>query len=185
MLCQKCNKNQANVHLVKLVNGEKSDVWLCEECARKISDKSLGMSMVNLNQDSFQSILGDFFDNLDKKNKKPTKEINIDVVCKKCNMTYSKFKETGKVGCGECYNSFSDFLEDDIKKMQGSSTHIGKSSVDYKKNDEMFESVEELKRELKRAISEEAYERAAVIRDKIKFLQDSNGGIEAYEKLDS
>ncbi|MCI5628187.1 MAG: excinuclease ABC subunit B, partial [Clostridium sp.] len=64
MLCQKCKKNQANVHLVKLVNGEKSDVWLCEECARKISDISLGIPMnnTNINSDSFQNILSGFFD---------------------------------------------------------------------------------------------------------------------------
>ena len=65
MICQKCKKNQANVHLVKLVNGEKSDVWLCEECARKISDISLGIPMTSMNGESFQNILSGFIDTID------------------------------------------------------------------------------------------------------------------------
>ena len=42
---------------------KKSDVWLCEECARKISDISLGIPMnnTNINSDSFQNILSGFF----------------------------------------------------------------------------------------------------------------------------
>ena len=37
MLCEKCKKNEAKINLVKVVNGEKQQIWLCEECAKNIS----------------------------------------------------------------------------------------------------------------------------------------------------
>lgn len=184
MICQKCKKNQANVHLVKLVNGEKSDVWLCEECARKISDISLGIPMTSMNGESFQNILSGFFDSFDKK-KEPQMELKMDVICPNCGMRFSKFKETLEVGCGECYSSFKDLIDDEIKKVQGSTIHIGKIPSNISKMEERQLSINELRDQLNKAIMEEAYERAAVLRDKIKSLQDSSGGIESYEKLDS
>ena len=38
MLCEKCKKNEARINLVKIVNGEKQQIWLCEECAKNISN---------------------------------------------------------------------------------------------------------------------------------------------------
>lgn len=186
MLCQKCKKNQANVHLVKLVNGEKSDVWLCEECARKISDISLGIPMnnTNINSDSFQNILSGFFDSFDKK-KEPRKELKMDVVCTNCGMRFSKFKETLEAGCGECYSSFKDLIDEEIKKVQGSTVHIGKIPLNINEEEEKQLSIKQLKEQLNKAIIEEAYERAAVLRDKIKSLKNPSGGVESYEKLDS
>lgn len=184
MLCQKCKKNQANVHLVKLVNGEKSDVWLCEECARKISDISLGIPMTSMNNESFQNIISGFFDSFDKK-KETQKELKMDVICPNCGMRFSKFKKTFEVGCEECYSSFRDLIDEEIKKVQGSTIHIGKMPLNITRNEERQLSIDELKDQLNKAVMEEAYERAAILRDKIKSLQESSGGVESYEKLDS
>ena len=109
----------------------------------------------------------------------------MDVICPNCGMRFSKFKETLEVGCGECYSSFKDLIDDEIKKVQGSTIHIGKIPSNISKMEERQLSINELRDQLNKAIMEEAYERAAVLRDKIKSLQDSSGGIESYEKLDS
>ena len=34
MLCNECGKNQATVHSVQYINGAKSEVHLCAECAK-------------------------------------------------------------------------------------------------------------------------------------------------------
>ena len=30
MICEKCKKNEAKIHLIKLINGERTETWLCE-----------------------------------------------------------------------------------------------------------------------------------------------------------
>jgi protein arginine kinase activator len=35
MLCQNCNEKEATVQLTKIVNGEKTELHLCEDCAAK------------------------------------------------------------------------------------------------------------------------------------------------------
>lgn len=187
MLCQKCKKNSATVHLVKLVNGEKSDIWLCEECAKKIAGISLEVPMVSMSEEQFQNILGDFFDTIDKKNQesKPLKELNVDIICKNCGLTYSKFKQTGKLGCPECYSSFRDLIDEEIEKVQGSTINVGKTPKINEKYNYDSVSIDKLREELKKAVIEEKYEKAALLRDKIKNLQKTSEGAETYEKLDS
>lgn len=36
MLCEKCKKNEVKINLVKIVNGEKYEIWLCEDCVKNI-----------------------------------------------------------------------------------------------------------------------------------------------------
>ena len=60
-----------------------------------------------------------------------------------------------------------------------------KSSIIINEEEEKQLSIKQLKEQLNKAIIEEAYERAAVLRDKIKSLQNPSGGVESYEKLDS
>ena len=44
MLCQKCNKNEANVKYTEIINGEKKEMMLCEECSHE-----LGLDNMNFN----------------------------------------------------------------------------------------------------------------------------------------
>ena len=36
MLCQKCGKKEAVVHVVCMVNNKQIDKWLCADCAEKL-----------------------------------------------------------------------------------------------------------------------------------------------------
>lgn len=35
MLCEECGKNQATVHMKKIINNHVNESHLCEECAKK------------------------------------------------------------------------------------------------------------------------------------------------------
>ena len=59
MKCQNCGKNNANVRYTQIINGEKKEFILCEECAEKLGINSKIHFDMNMN---FGSILGDFFD---------------------------------------------------------------------------------------------------------------------------
>lgn len=180
MLCQKCNKNQANVHLVRMINGEKNSVWICESCAKKLSDISVSASS-NMSEKAMQNLLGEFFEELGKNNVP-----RMDVICKNCGLTYSEFEKKNQVGCGKCYDSFKDSLDEKIIKTEQGTFHIGKVPNRSYKRVTNQTTILELKEQLRKVISKEEYEKAAIIRDKIKLLEGSEESREIlYEKLDS
>ena len=181
MLCEKCNKKEATIHIIKLINNEKSEVWLCEDCSKDTSDIPVLFSLGNSENLSLQNILGGFFESLDKNSNKRGK---IEVVCKKCGLTYSQYKKSGQLGCSECYESFSDLLKPVIKRLQGDLEHIGKIP---KKTGNKFigkKRINKLRQELQKAIIAEEYEMAAIIRDEIKVLEGSKEEVNRNEKLD-
>lgn len=53
MLCEKCRKNEANVHVIKNINGQASEMHLCESCARESGE------LLSANQ-----LLGSFFESV-------------------------------------------------------------------------------------------------------------------------
>lgn len=179
MLCSNCGKNEANIRYTRIINGEKTEFALCEECARKEGLDDLDFSMpIN-----FSSFLSDFFDD---DALLPSISSFQNQKCQNCGLTYDDFVKGGKFGCTECYNTFSNKLENILKNLHGSSKHIGrrpknvlnsKNSVNNKKEikasevDENQQKINKLNDDLQVAIKEERYEDAAKIRDEIKKLQ--------------
>jgi len=47
--------------------------------------------------------------------------------CPNCKLTYKDFKKIGRLGCSECYLSFKKYLVPLLKRIHGSTLHIGKS----------------------------------------------------------
>lgn len=181
MLCDVCKKNQATVHFTQIVNGVKKECNLCESCAKENS----GFDMIqDMNSDEgifFQNILNGIIDYINQSPAINTKEEEL--VCKNCNTTFNEFKKNGYFGCSDCYENFNELLDPIIKRVQGSNEHIGKIPKKSGKNLIEKKKLTKLKEELQKVISLEEYEKAAVIRDKIKFLQEK-GGQEKDEKLD-
>lgn len=177
MLCEKCKKNEVKIHLIKLINGERTETWLCEVCAKEISEISFRSSLSPLEGASYQNILNGYFEVLNNKEK-------IEIICKSCGLTYSQFRKSGQLGCGSCYDSFSEFLRPMIKRIHGDLEHIGK--IPNKAGNEFIEikRIKRLKEELQKCISAEEYEKAAVIRDEIKTLENCKEVRNKNEKLD-
>ena len=46
--------------------------------------------------------------------------------CPNCGMTFGEFTKIGKFGCPECYRTFGPLIENEFKKFQADSHHIGK-----------------------------------------------------------
>lgn len=175
MLCQKCNKNEATIHMIKFINGEKSEVWLCEKCAKEFSEVSLDIFKGKKIDNGFQDIISGLFESLDKTNSNNTKKIDmkIDIVCKNCGMTASKLKTTLKVGCPHCYNNLVEPIKEILQKTQGSSIHVGKIPKIIKDECEKEDKIRLLEQEMEDYILIEDYENAALLRDKIKELNEN------------
>lgn len=185
MLCSNCGKNEANVHYTHIINGEKTEYNLCDDCAKK-----LGIDDIDFNMPiNFSNFLSDFFED---ESLLPNFTDTKITKCPKCGLSYEEFAKTGKFGCGECYNTFSNKIDAVLKNLHGSSKHRGrapqtlldKDYSTYKANDEKDnadqkvdekkDKISKLNNEIKMAIKEERYEDAAKIRDEIKKLEGEN-----------
>lgn len=175
MLCQNCGKNEANFRYTQIINGVKKELILCTDCAKKLGVDNIDIPI------NFSSFLGDFFNDYAENSLLPSFSTN-DVKCKTCNMTYNDFINTGMFGCSDCYDVFSNPIDSLLKNLHGTSEHIGRGiksasleesqKIKPKKQekDKKKDELENLKKDLEKAIKEERYEDAAKIRDKIKEI---------------
>ncbi len=170
MLCERCNKNEATVHIVKVINGLKEEHNLCESCAKEQEGVGLGSEINMVSPFSFQNLLSGLVDYFNQSSQDVK---STEITCKNCGMTYSQFKQKGLLGCSECYQNFNQTVMPVIKRVQGNTEHVGK--VPGKVGKDLIEKrkVLKLKEELQKAILAEEYEEAARIRDEIKSIQKS------------
>lgn len=174
MLCQLCNKRPANVHLTKVINGVKTELHVCEQCAHE-EGLNLGTQLSGFDIPfSFSNIFAGLMDsgtggNLAHMMQKPLK-------CMECGLDYEQFKNTGRFGCSRCYEAFGDKLEPLIKRIHGNTQHTGKVPKRTGGIIRIKRDIEKLKYELKQAIDNEQYEKAAEIRDRIRKLESSGMG---------
>ncbi|WP_333861700.1 UvrB/UvrC motif-containing protein [Clostridium sp.] len=169
MLCDICKKNDATVHVTKVINGHKQEINLCEKCAKEKGELSFVPSIDFVSSFGFQNILSGIMDYMSSGNNEQYK--TFDIRCKNCNTSYSEFKKKGLVGCSECYKNFANILEPIIKRVQANLDHTGKVPKKTGRNIIEKKNLLKLKGDLQKAVSLEEYEKAATIRDRIKEIE--------------
>lgn len=166
MLCQQCHKRPANVHLTKIVNGEKAEMVLCDQCAREKSQLGFGTFGSPLNLYDFLSgFIGQGQDD------SPADCATKEECCEICGMSFEDFGKTGKMGCNNCYAKYGERLKPVLKRLHGNYEHTGKAPAGISKAIDASREVERLKELLGKAIQAEEYEKAAEIRDRIKAVE--------------
>jgi len=166
MLCDVCGKNPATVHLTEIIDEQMNELHLCEDCARH---KSAAMEQ----QFGLSDLLAGMAD-FEKPSSSKEEEI-VMIKCPSCGLAYADFKKIGRLGCGECYNVFRKYLAPLLKRIHGSNQHIGKNPAKIKVSTKLYKkktSLPELKNQLQKAISTEAFEEAARLRDQIKEMEN-------------
>ncbi len=167
MLCEKCNQKQATLHLTEIKNGIKKERHLCEDCAKEEKSMKMDFSIPFSVQDIFSSIMDVDIDNVFS--------VKEEQICPNCNSTYNRFKNVGRFGCHECYNTFKDQLFPLVKRIQGSTQHVGKVPKKAASSLRIRKEIDVLKEQLNDAIASEDFENAAKIRDEIKKLEKDMG----------
>ena len=166
MLCQHCKKNEATTHVKTMINGEYAEYRLCSACAHELGYDSVFPDMTA----DFGGLLSSFFSNA-------LPALSGAAHCKNCGSTLGDIKRTGKVGCADCYDTFFNELMPMIRNIHGNTEHKGKRPdvIEYSVNSDEPEKAADktaaLKEELKKAIENENFERAAQLRDEIKRLE--------------
>lgn len=173
MMCQNCNQKEANVHITKVINGMKTEMHLCEECAKQKNEFSTGAYFGFGMPLSFQNILDGFVEAMDA----TPKYIKKEETCPTCGISFENFRETGRLGCANCYEAFENKMIPLIRRIHGNIEHNGKIPRRAGGMLKVKKDIEKLRDELKNAVSHEEYERAAKLRDEIKKLEsEMNSG---------
>ncbi|UOE94221.1 UvrB/UvrC motif-containing protein [Alkalihalobacillus sp. LMS39] len=168
MKCQECNERPASLHFTKIVNGEKTEFHICEQCA-----KEKGEYNPNSNSFSIHQLLSGLL-NFEHAVQDTNKRVAKPEMCPKCNMSYEQFVRLGRFGCAHCYETFKPKLEPVLKRVHGGNhTHGGKIPKRIGGSIEIRKKIAELKEELKEQVAKEEFENAALIRDKIRSLEQS------------
>lgn len=159
MLCCVCKEKPATVHLTQIAGDKMQKVDLCEECAKQkgVNDPA-GFSLADL-------LLG-----LGASSEIEQSTGGVDVKCPKCGFTHADFKKAGRLGCPECYATFADGLESLLKTMHKGTRHVGKVPEALRSQRDVADRLKLLQKKLAKAIEEEDFEQAALLRDEIKQL---------------
>jgi protein arginine kinase activator len=159
MECQICKQKEARVHLTQIVDNEVKKVDLCESCAKEkgVNDPT-GFSLADL-------LLGL---GASQKMEEASEAVGSERACPQCGYTQADFKKSGRLGCAECYEVFSDGLDSVLKTMHKDIRHRGKMPPEVRKATDAAARLKRLDRDLKAAIEREDFETAARLRDEIK-----------------
>lgn len=168
MKCQEC-QNPATLHFTKIINGEKMEMHLCEQCAKNKGDIFPGQNSFSIHNLLSGLLHFDSPVQTSGTNKLPSFD---QLQCKQCGMTYQQFAKIGRFGCANCYETFKNKLDPLLKRVHGGNTfHSGKIPKRGGSRIYMKKRLADLKREMQTCIQNEEFEKAAEIRDEIRSLE--------------
>jgi protein arginine kinase activator len=152
-----------SVRITEVAKGKTKELHLCSECARKI-----GVDEETTETDfSVSKLAAGIGETAEDGSKEPP----VDAVCPVCGMRYEEFKETGKLGCPGCYDSFEDDLTVLIRRLHGNLRHTGRGPGEKRAEHAVQMELGSLRKQLADAVAKEAYEEAARLRDRIASLK--------------
>ena len=161
MLCDECGSNPACVHMINVSNGEKTEKHLCEKCASAVGELGLAAGMHFSVNDLVKALFSQEQDETG----------TIGIKCPNCGMDFADFGHSGKIGCNTCYTIFHEQLEPILRRVHGTSSHIGKVPRKVGQAVKLRMQVKGLRQDLERSVQQEDYESAARIRDHIRALE--------------
>jgi protein arginine kinase activator len=165
MDCDQCHEREAVIHLTQIVNEQVTTLHLCERCAAEKGVESPGTVG--------KTPLGGFLAAMGKG--LPGGAVlapGVSGTCPRCGATLQDFRESGRLGCAECYRAFEQPLRDLLRRLHGSTFHVGERYVEPGQPAEpKADGREALREQLRLAIESENFELAAELRDRLRALE--------------
>ena len=168
MTCDECRERDAVVHLTQIVNEQVNTIHLCEKCAAERGVESPAL-LTKTPLGTFLAAMG----------KPGTSESGTAIAgtCPACGFTLADFREAGRLGCSECYVAFGGQLRDLIRRLHGSTLHVGERYAGIGGHAAAAVPAPEaandaeLRERLRKAVDEENFELAAELRDRLRSLE--------------
>lgn len=157
MKCQNCPK-AATLHITEVIGeGEFKELHLCEECAQKYLYEPYpkkGTPIETSDEDEAGAL--------------------NDRECEICGIKFVEFRNTGRLGCPHDYHTFATELTPLLEGIHGHKRHTGKTPRRLPQAKQTQQELTKLRKQLHKAVVDEAYEEAARLRDRIKRLEESS-----------
>lgn len=169
MLCDNCKERDAVINLTQVEHDSKVTLHLCEQCAQQKGVETGGAVL--------KSPLGNFLGAVVKGGPSASGALvaagGDGLRCPACGSTLRDFRDTGRLGCDQCYAAFDSHLRDLLRRLHGSSQHVGEryEVPGEGARDDPRTRLLDLKAQLRRAVEGENFELAAELRDRIRVLE--------------
>jgi protein arginine kinase activator len=162
--CEQCGTRPSSVHLTQIVDGEVTTLHLCEVCAEEkgvqtsasVGDLPLAGLLGGLGKDAAAALVS-----------------GPDAgTCPACGAGLQDFRDTGRLGCAHCYETFETQLRDLLRRVHGSSHHAGEVYMSpATASADRPQQLAHLRDQLQRAVEAENFELCAELRDRIRALE--------------
>ena len=162
MSCEQCREREAVIHLTQIVNEQVTTLHLCERCAAEKGVESPGAQP--------KTPLGTFLAAMGQE-PEPTQAPRTDT-CSRCGGSLQDFRESGRLGCPDCYRSFEVPLRDLLRRLHGSTHHVGERYADRGPTVPAERpQASDLREQLRLAVETENFELAAELRDRLRVME--------------
>ncbi len=165
MSCDQCHEREAVIHLTQIVNEQVTTLHLCDRCA---ADKGVESPAA-----APKTPLGTFLAAMGKGLPEAAPVPKSSDTCTRCGGSLQDFRESGRLGCPECWRTFESPLRDLLRRLQGSTHHLGERYAEAvtppPTNGRAL--VSELREQLRLAVESENFELAAELRDKLRVTE--------------
>ena len=104
------------MHFTQIVDNEMQNIDLCDECAAKHGLFEQGGSPLSMLVALGEAMFGSVQQNLTASG----------LICSSCGCTPTIFKETGRLGCENCYRDLKPLIEKIVESSQKGVCHVGK-----------------------------------------------------------
>lgn len=157
MKCQNCPKS-ATLHITEVIGeAQFEELHLCEDCAQKyLYDPQPAKGTASASEKEGDDEAGAIGGRQ----------------CEVCGLKFIDFRNSGRLGCPHDYIAFQAELSPLLEGIHGSTKHAGKSPRRLPQTRHHQQELIKLRKQLHKAVVEEAYEDAARLRDKIRQLEE-------------
>jgi protein arginine kinase activator len=158
--CHKCTK-PATYHITEVVSEDQyEELHLCEECYHKFfyEPQQGGAGQKGATGPAEESEEASLLNQRE---------------CPVCKIKFVEFRNSGRLGCPHDYDEFREELLPLLENIHGETKHCGKTPRRQPQNKQTRSELIQLRKQLQQAVTREAYEDAARLRDRIRQLEES------------
>jgi protein arginine kinase activator len=157
MKCQRCPK-QATLHITEVLGDDRfEEAHLCEDCAKKYLYEP---------QQAKKAVAAKGGEGADEPDLLGEKQ------CEVCGLKFVEFRNLGRLGCPHDYDAFKADLLPLLESVHGDTKHVGKAPRRLPQAHGSQLELSQLRKKLQQFITDEKYEDAARVRDRIRQLEE-------------
>lgn len=153
--------------LTQIVNGQVSELALCEACAREkgLFDPQSLTFAEKFFPEEFKNRVDKLVRELTRSESSPAPVQPLDMLtkCPACGFAVEDYRRTAHLGCPDCYSVFARELDPSAEPAETA-----------QEDETPVITRARLQQELQKAVAQEDYERAASLRDQINALPGSD-----------